>query len=480
MAEHVLRGILFKSKTGNKYFYDDNTGIINPIQGEFNHDYFINKYKNIYDSINSFYADNKSHQCSANALKQYLIDEANGFKQLTIEVTTECNLRCKYCIFSDHYQYTRTYTNINMDYETARTAVDYYMENFKKVAYRNPTLKPVIGFYGGEPLLNFDLIKQVVTYIEEKYEDYEVLYNITTNGVLFNKEIQDYLVEHDFAILVSLDGDRENHDRNRVTIDGSGSFDIIMKNILLFKQNHPNYVKFSFSVCTDYKTDLLKLEDFFNRNDLFVARCTPVDETNTTYYEQFSREDVIKYFEKDQIIKEKFQKIAVEGNIQDNKFLFCMLGSNYLEFAFHPVINDRRPWFSPYSGTCMPGEKIFVSVNGDIHICERVNQNYAVGNIYEGLDYERAAELVNEYNNAIMHKCKNCCVSKFCNLCFSKCFSEKIVSLPDKYCEIHEENIKSMLIDFINILEGKSDVFESITIDYYKNLYERAGETIGC
>lgn len=253
-----------------------------------------------------------------------------------------------------------------------------------------------------------------------------------------------------------------------------------MKNIKIFKKNHPNYLKFSFSVCTDYKTDLLELESFFNKNDLFVARCTPVDDTNTTYYEQFTNEDILNYFEKDKIIKDKFQKLAVEGNIQDNKFLFSMLGASYMEFAFHPVINDRRPWFSPYSGTCMPGEKLFVSVNGDIHVCERVNQNFPVGNIYDGFDFERAAEIVNEFNEAILDKCKNCCVSKFCNLCFSKCFTDKKISLPDDYCKNHEENIKSMLIDYINILEGKSDVFETITIDYYKNIYERAGENIGC
>ena len=163
MSDYALRGILFISKTGNEYFYDDITGIINPVQGEFDHNFFIKKYKDIYDTLKS---NNENHKCTANALKTFLIDEANGFKQLILEVTTECNLRCKYCIFSDHYQYTRSYSNIYMNFETAKTALDYYMQNFKKVAYRNPTLKPVIGFYGGEPLLNFELIKQIVTYME--------------------------------------------------------------------------------------------------------------------------------------------------------------------------------------------------------------------------------------------------------------------------------------------------------------------------
>ena len=79
-----------------------------------------------------------------------------------------------------------------------------------------------------------------------------------------------FCVNHDFSILVSsIDGNKENHDRNRVTIDGNGSFDIIMKNIKIFKELS-DYLKFSFSVCTDYKTDLLELESFFNKNDLFV------------------------------------------------------------------------------------------------------------------------------------------------------------------------------------------------------------------
>ena len=73
-------------------------------------------------------------------------------------------------------------------------------------------------------------------------------------------------------------------------------------------------------------------------------------------------------------------------------------------------------------GTCMPGEKLFVSVNGDIHVCERVNQNFPVGNIYDGFGFERAAEIVNEFNEAILDKCKNCCVSKFCNSMLLKMF----------------------------------------------------------
>ena len=109
-----------------------------------------------------------------------------------------------------------------MDIDTSRAAVDLFMQNHIKVRQRNPSAGPIIGFYGGEPLLGFDVLKETWSTSWEKYGDSfkNALFTLTTNGVLLNDEVADFLTSHDFSIIVSLDGNKENHDRNRVEPNG--------------------------------------------------------------------------------------------------------------------------------------------------------------------------------------------------------------------------------------------------------------------
>lgn len=470
-----MQGIYFKSKKGNNYFYNDLTGFIQNMSDLDKENKASEKYIRLSNDRRLTNLNNNIF-ANANLLTKYLYDSANGFKQLLIETTSQCNLRCKYCVYSDHYQYTKTYANNYMDFKTAKMAVDYYFKNIEKIIYRNPTRTPVIGFYGGEPLLNFKLIKEIVEYINSTYSFYdEIQYNVTTNGILFKDEIQDFLVKNNFAIIISLDGNKENHDRNRVKVDGTGTFDDIMRNIRDFRLKYKDYLKLGISSCYDTKSDLLKYKEFFDKENLFIAKLTPIDPNNTTYYDQFTDEDILKFNNSYKALRDLFLEEAKNDCVRKDSFLYSVIGISYSEFAIHPVINETRPDISPYTASCIPGEKIYVTTDGKYHICEKINTNHSIGNVNEGLDFGKMVNMINEYRKATTSDCSECNVSRFCYLCYQHCSTDKGFTKPENVCSKLENYIKDMLENFINVLEEKPDIFEDITIEYYNTIYEMAG-----
>lgn len=190
----MLKGIEFYSKHGNKYFYDDFTGFVFNINSSED----MRKIEERHSKLEAFKSDyhiNKNF--TVQDIKEYLYNSAEGFKQLMLEATSACNFRCKYCTYSEHYDRTRLHGSEMMSFYVAKKAIDYYFENFKSVLNRNPQRKPIINFYGGEPLLNFELIEKCVTYIKKYYKEYlhENFYYITTNRLLLTEKIQDFFMK---------------------------------------------------------------------------------------------------------------------------------------------------------------------------------------------------------------------------------------------------------------------------------------------
>jgi len=140
----------------------------------------------------------------------------------TILVTEDCNLNCKYCYEGNNKQ--KSYMNS----ETADKVVDFILNELKK----NPEDKhPLqIVFHGGEPLLNFDIIKYLDKSISKLIIDRQIIYDMTTNGTIFNDEIKNFIKEKVGLFSISIDGTKESHDKNRVFSNGLGSYDIVIKN----------------------------------------------------------------------------------------------------------------------------------------------------------------------------------------------------------------------------------------------------------
>lgn len=204
-------------------------------------------------------------------LKFYHIDEIkdklnNDLHQLTLVVTEQCNLRCKYCVYSGNYYYERTHSNRKMPLDLAFKAIDFLFSHARDSA------KIYISFYGGEPLLEFNLVKKCVEYVKVKNEmaHKDINFSITTNGILLNNEVINFLISNKIGLIISLDGPEKIHNRYRVFPTGNGTFEIIIKNLFKLrkrnKEYYDKYVGFNTTITPPY--DLFELYNFFNHVNL--------------------------------------------------------------------------------------------------------------------------------------------------------------------------------------------------------------------
>ena len=146
---------------------------------------------------------------------------ASPIKAMCLNIAHDCNLRCKYCFAStgDFGEGRKL-----MSYETGKKAVDFLLQN------SGDRVNLEMDFFGGEPLMNFPVVKRLVEYGRsiEKEKNKHFKFTMTTNCVLMNDEIMDFLNKEMSNVVISIDGRREVHDRMRPTINGKGSYDIIM------------------------------------------------------------------------------------------------------------------------------------------------------------------------------------------------------------------------------------------------------------
>ena len=162
---------------------------------------------------------------------------------LVLGLTEQCNLRCEYCCFGEHYSRFRGHRAVTMSREVAELAIAQFLD-------RSSGSYSGISFYGGEPFLEWDLLEHIVRFAEDYGHRVGKTpsFSVTTNGTLLTEERMHFIVEHNIAVQISIDGPKESHDRYRVfRCDGKhsrkrvGSFDVIMRNIRRWIELYPEY-----------------------------------------------------------------------------------------------------------------------------------------------------------------------------------------------------------------------------------------------
>ena len=343
----------------------------------------------------------------------------NCVQNIILQVTQRCNLRCSYCVYGDAYT-SRCHTKKNMTFDVAKKAIDFLIMRSSECD------SIILSFYGGEPLLEFELIKKCVEYTERAVTGKKVLFNITTNGTLLNKEIADFFVRKDFKVLISLDGDKPSHDANRKFANGEGSYDIIMKNITDFKKMYPEFVKsnVSFNMVVNPKTNLSCLKEQFSTDTVMSDINIMVNEVAS---ENLLDSNVAQFDEKYRVKKrfEYAKMLASMINKIDTKHVSALVsgGRQYIddlydEISTHVSISDvLHP-----GGPCIPGKnRLLVSVDGNLYPCERVPElpYMSIGNIYEGFDDSRIRMFMN-IGELTSEQCKKCWAIRHCQCCIAQ------------------------------------------------------------
>ena len=218
-------------------------------------------------------------------------------QKMTLQVTQNCNLRCSYCHYTSNDGSQRFHSNRVMNLSVAKKALLFLRDH----SVDTPDI--YIGFYGGEPLLEMQLIKEAVTFAEEIFYGKKINYMMTTNATLLNDKIISFLEKYDFNLVISLDGPREVHNKNRIFRDGAGTFDSVIENLKILINNHKKYVhKISINMVLDPNQDFDRINQLFTNyklvNQIEIMSTIIDDETSlvrNTFSEEFNSK--LKYHE---------------------------------------------------------------------------------------------------------------------------------------------------------------------------------------
>lgn len=485
-------GIIFNTGNNN-YFYDTGTGKVLQCN-----DSIYALLKNLFENNGKIHR--KSLELSDEEVKSSIlelkdtIDKENIFgalkletfncihteelekyvgkecKQIILELTEKCNLRCKYCIYSDENSNFRSFGHKNMSFETAKKAMDYVL----KIA---DTEKMALSFYGGEPLINFDLMNKCIKYFKKNYSGDFLVINFTSNLTLLTEEMAKFLLDNEVSITCSLDGDKEIHNINRPYIDGRGSFEDTIKGLkLLISQYGSRAVELiNINMVVDAPYTIEKFENiqrFFDENSWLPQNIG----RQVTYAGRDSALKITDYKSKDIISKSvdwsdelgewTFNHMIQSGNVEDlKKFSKQFVEGSLIRIHKRYISNTAMEYYG-LNGCCVPGgRKIYVTVDGNLTVCERVGSAPNIGNVDEGLNMEAIKKnYVDKYIEMSKTDCDNCWASHLCSICYSECYDENGLNLKRKkaLCEGQRYSIYKSLERYHTILEKNPELLNYI------------------
>lgn len=396
-----------------------------------------------------------------------ILNQLINLKQLTFEVTDLCNLRCKYCGYGDFYNTHEKRENNFLSFSDAKALIDYLYNIWGHYSGTTFPRKIMFGFYGGEPLLNMNLIKQIIEYIDSlpKIENTYFIYNMTTNALLLDKYMN-FIVEKKINLLISLDGDEYSHSY-RVDSSGKNSFHKVINNINNLKSKYPkyfdNYVTFnsvlhnrnSVKGINDFIYNKFKIRPFISELNTFGICKDKLGEFNTMYHKVSS--DVSykdeKYFSYSSDMMGLF------------RFIEGMTKNTY--YSYGSLLRKNVKYITP-TGTCLPFEKkMFLTVKGKILACERIDQKYVLGSVKNKEVYLNLKEIAQKYSSyykKIRPVCQKCYMKVFCFQCLYN-----IPNLDNNTISCPGFTNKMSFIQYVNyycnILHNRPELYKQISKD---------------
>ena len=428
-------------------------------------------YKKKYEFLKKYVLANQS---SGSYLTPYINKEVISeniinTQQLLFEVTDECNLQCKYCGYGDLYSGYDERTNKSLEWETAKVLIDFFINKWTEGNYPSVGKPIAIGFYGGEPLLNIKLIKKIIQYLEANAPEKILFqYHMTTNGMLIDKNV-DYLIEKEINIAISLDGDKKSQ-MYRVNKRGENSFEKVTQNIQIIIDKAPEYfTKYvHFISVLHNKNSMQLIINYFKSKYNKIPTILEVTPSGvlTEKKEEFNR-----------LFKSKRKSIAESDNIQFLKELLFTGDPDirtlvqYIHQYTGNVIKDYPYFFKDINaikylptGTCLPfGKRVFLTVNGKILPCERIDHQYEIGRVKSTgviINPDEIASNHTKHYERIISQCSVCYNQKTCNVCI---FSNKDIMQKGK-CDsfVNEQTFQKSLSKILTMMEESPTIYNKI------------------
>lgn len=391
--------------------------------------------------------------------------------QIIIELTGNCNLRCKYCIYNDFYEGNRSFNTSNIDFETARKAIDYAH------AHRDPN-HFAVTFYGGEPLLNFSVMRQCIDYCLNTFVGEEIYFSLTTNLTLMTEEVAEYLAQvPNMGILASIDGPEEVHDMARIKANGKGSFQEAYRGLKILSKAIDKYKKtrlsFNAVVMPPYTTERFNLINDFFESLTFLPESTEVRATYPTVgtiSETYLNDLQIRGLavtEEARLADWAREKGETDNFSGPKRNLYTKsLEDALVKIQNRPLYQKPMNHFHR-NGCCIPGKRrLYVCTDGSYRVCERVGTAPVIGNVDIGIDVNAViSKYINEYDEQSLPDCSNCWAINLCDVCYALCYDEQGMNVNMKKAEcIHlRERFVKWLQYYHELLEREPDKIEEIS-----------------
>jgi uncharacterized protein len=426
--------------------------------------YFDNNYKSTINQLGLMQGDQ---------IQSYLANT----RQVTFEVTENCNLRCTYCGLGKLYNNHDLRFHRRMNFSMAKTMIDYLIPfwNSNLNSSKNRGIK--FGFYGGEPLMNIDLIEQIIEYVgKQEFRNNFITYGLTTNGTYLEK-YRDFLFENDFELLISLDGDDKSN-VHRTMKNGKNSFYKIMRNIESLQNKYPTYFdsKVNFISVLNNENSIIDIYKFFKRrfNKFPIIIYLNPYGINPEFESLFNKIYKDKSVSIDNIYKEKDLKadyLTEEVKQKNDADILTGFINNHSKYTFTDLIellmnSDKLPVLP--TGTCMPfSRNIYVTVNGKILPCEKIGHNFPLGNIKNGsvkIDFQNISELYNKSFQYLHKQCQECYVNESCPHCIFNLADACSKRLEEIECfmKIDYDKYKSFMMKNLELIEEIPSLYSTI------------------
>lgn len=370
------------------------------------------------------------------SLLPYVDLSSMNIKAICLNVAHACNMKCKYCFAS---QGDFGMKPCLMTLETAKKAMDFLIEQSGNI--RNLE----VDFFGGEPLLVADMLKDLVVYCRQREAECNKRFNftLTTNSVLLDDEIIEWVIANDIAVILSLDGRKEVNDRHRILNNDEGSYDLIVPRIKAMVEAKPvsYYVRGTFTRKNlDFTKDLQHMLDL----GFDCISIEPAVGPNNGF--SIQKEDIKLVLEE----YEKLTDVLLENHRNGKDIHF-----------FHYNLNlQKGPCIAKRVTGCGAGiEYLVITPEGDVYPCHQfVGENdFYMGNIYRG-DIDKKVRKIFENNQLGDKECRDCWVRYFCGGgCHANAyFSNGDMRKPHELsCMMHKKRVEGAI--YLDLMKELSD-----------------------
>lgn len=352
-------------------------------------------------------------------------------KALCLHIAHDCNLACEYC-FADEGEYHGQKREL-MSLEVGMRAIDFLIEN------SGNRVNLEVDFFGGEPLMNFDVVRKIVEYgrSREKEAGKNFRFTLTTNGVLLDDDVIDFCNREISNVVLSLDGRKDVNDSMRPTRNGKGSYDIIVPKFRKFVSERGNksyYVRGTFT-----RNNLDFVEDFNLMADLG--------------FKEISIEPVVAQDDCDYAIREEdIEKICMEyDKLAKNIIERHKAGKPVTFFHFMMDLNGGPCVYKRLSGCGSGTEYLAVTPGGELYPCHQFVglEDFSLGNVFEGI---RRTDIVDEFklcNVYAKDKCRDCFARFYCSggcAANSYQFHGSILDAYDIGCKLQQKRVECAIM----------------------------------